>query len=213
MEQDPEVAAFISRPPDPARPYVYPGTNIRINKFGLLNPYAIDQVTRAFSNLRSELLQLTPIPGEFDLAHLQAIHRYLFQDVYPWAGDIRVVDFDRSEADFTHPDIIIAKCNELFEQLQGEGHLRGLDWDEFTVRLSHYILRLFAIHPFRDGNGRAIRALIQQLCRECGYSFDLASRPQGERHATAKAAHFGDVAPFLASIRQVTRPLATPNGG
>ena len=36
---------------------------------------------------------LEPVPaGDFDLAHLKAIHRHLFQDVYAWAGEIRTVE-------------------------------------------------------------------------------------------------------------------------
>lgn len=63
MEQDPEVAAILSRAPDPARPYLYRGTNVRVNKFGILNPYALDLVVRATSRLRWELLR-TKVSGQ-----------------------------------------------------------------------------------------------------------------------------------------------------
>jgi cell filamentation protein len=33
-----------------------------------------------------------PVSGAFDLKHLQAIHAYIFQDVYDWAGELRKVD-------------------------------------------------------------------------------------------------------------------------
>jgi cell filamentation protein len=208
MKQDPEVAEFISRPPDPARPYVYPGTNIRINKFGILNPFALDQVVRSTSGLRTELLRIKPIAGEFDLAHLQAIHRYLFQDVYPWAGDLRVVDFDRSEDPYALPDEILPQCDEVFAQLRGERHLRDLAHDDFADRLTYFLHRLYQIHPFRDGNGRSLRVFFGQLAAECGFRFDLASIPQDERHATAQAAHRGDMSPLTDLIRQVTSPLS-----
>jgi cell filamentation protein len=35
---------------------------------------------------RSYELSQTPLKGRFDLAHLQAIHKYLFSDLYEWAG-------------------------------------------------------------------------------------------------------------------------------
>jgi cell filamentation protein len=207
MQQDPEVAALISRPPDPARPYVYPGTNSRINKFGILNPFALDQVTRALSSLRGELLRTQPIPGKYDLAHLQAVHGYLFQDVYPWAGQIRLVDFDKSQDPFTHPDAIVGAAEALFGQLNGEGQLRGLGWESFTSRLTYFLHGLYAIHPFRDGNGRSIRGLFRQLAAECGYRVELGTIPQAQRHATAQSAHRGDMEPLLAAVRRVTTLL------
>lgn len=39
-----------------------------------------------------------PVPQTFDLDHLQALHRHLFQDVYPWAGELRTVDMGKRAA-------------------------------------------------------------------------------------------------------------------
>ncbi len=38
-------------------------------------------------------IQAEPIRGDFGIEYLQAIHRHLFQNVYPWAGEIRTVGF------------------------------------------------------------------------------------------------------------------------
>ena len=212
MKQDPEVAAILSRPPDPARPYLYPGTNVRVNKFGILNPYALDLVSRATSNLRATMLQSQPIQGDFDLRHLCAVHHFLFQDVYPWAGDIRIVDFDRSEEPFTKPEEILPDCTEVFAQLNSENQLRTLDHDQFTNRLTYYIHCFYRIHPFRDGNGRTLRAFFRQLASERGFHFDLSSIPQSERHATARAAHCGNMAPLTDLIRRVTSSIGGRRG-
>jgi cell filamentation protein len=208
MDQDPEVAAILSREPDPERPYLYRGTNVRINKFGILNPYALDLVVRATSGLRAEILRTKPVAGNFDLEHLCAIHRFLFQDVYPWAGDLRVVDFDRSQDPYTHPRNILAESTKLFAELAGENYLRGLEHGRFTERLTYYIHRLYMIHPFRDGNGRSVRGFLEQLASACGFRFDLGSIRQKERHSSARAAHQGDMAPLSELIRRVTTPLS-----
>ena len=100
-EMEPEVAEILAAPPDPERPYVYRGTRCHINKFGILNPAALEQVIRCTTRLRADALKANPIAGDFDLAHLQAIHRYLFQDVYDWAGELRLIDFSRSEEFFS----------------------------------------------------------------------------------------------------------------
>jgi cell filamentation protein len=53
--------------------------------------------------------------------------------------------------------------------LRGEDFLRGLDRDVFTGRLAYYLGEVNALHPFREGNGRAKRALVSQLARDAGY--------------------------------------------
>ena len=64
-------------------PYVYPGTSVLKNRFGLRDPNALDRIERLHTGNRI----LEPFPrGSFDLTHLRAIHRHLFQDIYEWAG-------------------------------------------------------------------------------------------------------------------------------
>jgi cell filamentation protein len=208
---DPQLAMFLNQPPDPARPYVYPGTNIRINKFGMLNPPALDQVVRTTSSLRAEILRMRPIAGSFDLEHLCEIHRYLFQDVYPWAGEIRVVDFDRSDDPFTKPGRIVVESNEVLSQLAAKHHLRGLAQYEFADQLAYFIDCLYSIHPFRDGNGRSVRAFFEQLARERGFQFTLGSVSQNERHSSAHEAHQGNKEALRNLIHSVTIPIVGAN--
>jgi len=42
--------------------------------------------------------------------------------------------------------------------LHGESLLRGLPRDVFTERLTYHLAEVNAVHPFREGNGRAQRA-------------------------------------------------------
>ena len=44
---------------------------------------------------------LEPVPaGDYGLAHLKAIHRHLFQDVYAWAGEVRTAEIAKGESRF-----------------------------------------------------------------------------------------------------------------
>jgi cell filamentation protein len=49
-----------------------------------------------FTTIRIVELSNRHIKGNFDLAHLKAIHKYLFQDIYAWAGKIRDIDLSKS---------------------------------------------------------------------------------------------------------------------
>jgi fido (protein-threonine AMPylation protein) len=72
-------------------PYVYPGTSTLRNRYGVRDPTELARRETAASIVRLAELAARPIPGAYDLAHLQAFHRRIFGDVYDWAGEIRTV--------------------------------------------------------------------------------------------------------------------------
>ncbi|MFL6074359.1 MAG: hypothetical protein ACJ73S_13275 [Mycobacteriales bacterium] len=76
------------------------------------------------------------LPGGYDLAHLRSFHREIFGDLYPWAGEIRVVSIARSEP-FCLPEHLEAYSTEVFGGLAKERCLRGLARDEFLDRLTY----------------------------------------------------------------------------
>ncbi|MBW3503326.1 Fic family protein [Pseudomonas sp. NKUCC02_KPG] len=53
-----------------------------------------------FASVRIIQLQEEPIEGDFSLKYLQAIHRFMFQDIYPWAGERRKVDIAKNDTIF-----------------------------------------------------------------------------------------------------------------
>lgn len=80
--------------------YTYPDSETLINKADLRSEAALNAFEADATAIR--LLELTehPIQGKFGLAHLQAIHRHLFQDVYAWAGLLRTVDISKGDSRF-----------------------------------------------------------------------------------------------------------------
>lgn len=145
-------------------PYCYPGTESLRNRRGIRDLGRLQRFeTRAtFGRLRE--LEERPIAGDFDRAHLQAIHRHLFQDVYPWAGELRDVDIAKPGSPFfARPPFIAPALDELAAKMRAESHLQGLDRDDFALRAGHYLGEINAVHPFREGNGRAQREFVREL--------------------------------------------------
>jgi len=70
-------------------PYIDPRTGILRNKAGLATQKKLDGFEAEQTWLRLSQLAANPLPGNFDSAHFQAIHRFIFQDVYDWAGELR----------------------------------------------------------------------------------------------------------------------------
>ena len=73
-------------------PYLYPGTDVLRNLAGLVERRQLDAYEARCTHRRLAELIEAPLTGSFDTSHLNAINRYIFQDVLEWAGQFRTVD-------------------------------------------------------------------------------------------------------------------------
>ncbi|MEG0681910.1 MAG: Fic family protein [Raoultibacter sp.] len=161
---------------DPNDPYVYEGTHVLINKFGLTDCNEVSHVERMVTGAAVAFLENSPIQGKFDLAHLQAIHETLFEEIYDWAGQIRKQGFiSKGNSLFCKAEFIKPYAANLFGQLQREQLLTDLEHDVFAERISYYISEINALHPFREGNGRTQRVFVNHLSRQAGWNLNFAS--------------------------------------
>jgi cell filamentation protein len=85
---------------------------------------------------------------------------------------------------------------EVFGGLAKERYLRGLPRDGFLDRSTHYFAEVNAIHPFREGNGRAQRAFFRQLSREAGWPIDWSDLDPDANEDASMASLRGDNGPL-----------------
>ena len=135
--------------------YCYSGSNVLKNKMGIQDKERLHETERKLTMLRIMELLDKPLRGAFDLKHLQAIHAYIFQDVYVWAG-------------------------EIFGLLKAEIYMYGLEEDVFAARLAYYFSEINALHPFREGNGRSQREFIRCLALHNGYVINFVNVGKNE---------------------------------
>jgi cell filamentation protein len=187
--------------------YEYANGTLR-NRFGITDAEALKRIEATLTAIRATQLEAQPLRGPFDLNHLRAIHRFLFQDVYIWAGELRQVDIFKDASRFAHYAFLEEQANKLFSQLAAERHLRDLPTEQWTTRASYYLGELNALHPFREGNGRTQRAFFSALAREAGYRlrWDLIS---AERmvEASIRSLFTADNADLEAIFREILSPL------
>ncbi|GAA2543764.1 hypothetical protein GCM10010435_10120 [Winogradskya consettensis] len=74
------------------------------------------------------------------------------------------------------------------------------------ARLAHYYGEINAIHPFRDGNGRAQRAFLGQLAKDAGWRVAWSELDAAENDAASAAALHGDIGPLVAMLDDMVRP-------
>ncbi|WGG49035.1 putative adenosine monophosphate-protein transferase Fic [Rugamonas sp. DEMB1] len=147
--------------------YCYPDSDVLINKLGLTDGDALEATEIELTQARID--QYEPDFDDISLSALRAIHRYLFQDLYDWAGDLRTVDISKGTTRFANVSRIEPEADKLFRQLAQENYLTGLTREQFVARLAHFYCELNVVHPFRDGNGRAQRLLFEVISINAGF--------------------------------------------
>ncbi|HKS64546.1 MAG TPA: Fic family protein [Xanthobacteraceae bacterium] len=178
-------------------PYVYPGTSVLRNRFGLTDAADLDRVERLHTVNRG----YEPIPrGSFDLAHLRAIHRHLFQDIYEWAGELRTVEISKGRQQFQFRKFIETGMADVHGRLVRSRFLNGLAAAPFAEAAAVIVGDINYIHPFREGNGRTQLQYLKQLAEQAGHRLDLG-RIDGSRWLEASiASHSADYAPMAAVL-------------
>jgi len=192
-------------------PYVYPGTSVLRNRFGVRDGGELARRERDASSAEILALFDQPLPGRYDLAHLQAFHSRIFGGVYEWAGELRSVAIAKSDL-FALPMHIAPYLSGVLAQLPGERFLKGMPADRLTDRLAHYVAEINAVHPFREGNGRTQRALIGQLAADAGYHLAWERLTAARNIETSVAAMRGDNAPLREAIGELIS-AQPPAGG
>ena len=159
--------------------YVYPGTNVLINKFDCRDEEKLREIEALSTGGNLAYLQLHPIKGKFDFKHLKKIHYFIFQDMFEWVGKIRTVDIGKNNL-FCRVQFIETYAESVFGDFYSSCFDTRADRKEFIKVFAKHYADMNALHPFREGNGRAQREFSRELCYECGYVLDLTQTSHEE---------------------------------
>jgi cell filamentation protein len=162
-------------------PYLDLQSGVLRNRLGITDAAELARAEAELTSYRLIELRADPLPGGYDLPHLQAFHRHIF----PTAG-------------------------EVFARLARDHHLRGRDHAGFVDGLTALLAEVNALHPFREGNGRTQRAFLAQLARDAGYRIRWADMDPGTNFAASAAARDGDTTPLRGMLERLVAPLAAP---
>ena len=152
----------------------YPGTAVLINTLNIRNQADLDAVEGTIVPAKAALWETMPSTESFDFEHYCAIHRFLFEDLYEWAGKPRTVDISKKGTQFCPAAQIESTAKAIFARLKKQNFLVGLDRAHFISAIVDFYERTNELHPFREGNGRTQRVYLSQLAHHAGYVIDFA---------------------------------------
>lgn len=188
--------------------YCYPHSFILINRLGIKDKQALNEAEREITTVRVSQIMEHPCKGYFDLKHLQDIHKFLFRDIYSWAGKLRTVNIAKGNQ-FCNCVYIESGSKPTFDKLRTEDHyLIGLPPETICEKLSYYLGEINVIHPFREGNGRTQRVFIQYLAHVAGYHVDFTHVTSSEMVEASARAFYCDYQKMTELFQQITTPIS-----
>lgn len=159
-------------------PYVYPGTDILKNIPNIHSRQALDDAEADYVSLRLRELAENPLRGDYYFEHLCAMHKYIFQDIYAWAGKIRTINMEKEEpalgglsVEYSDKDKIEAHLSATLEKMASRPWA-SLSLDDRVKYFSEDLAAIWKVHGFREGNTRLAVTFCCQFIEAQGIPID-----------------------------------------
>lgn len=167
-------------------PYVYKN-GVLINKFDIddsekLKEMEVKIVAWKFLKLEEQDF------GKSDTEALKKIHRYLFGDIYSWAGEFRTIPIEKSEAILGGDTIRYSMPKDIEKNIKNIlKRMNTTNWKELSIEdkvkvFAKDIAELWQTHAFRDGNTRTIVTFADKFSRNNGFELDLTIIKENSTH-------------------------------
>ena len=128
------------------------------NKLGLNDAMELAKEEEKITKLKAIELFETKKLYQFEVGTfkgLSQIHRYLFEDVYEFAGKVRIENISKSNFRF-------ASAMYLEDALKKIDKMPQLNFDEIIEKY----IEMNIAHPFREGNGRSTRIWLDMILKK-----------------------------------------------
>ena len=115
---------------------------------------------------------------ELSVDYLKYIHKYLFQDVYEFAGEFRKIDFSKNEKILNNDSVAYGDSKTLTESLEydisleKEKNYKDMSIVEVIKNITDFTSNIWQVHPFREGNTRTTAVFIEKYLISLGYNVD-----------------------------------------
>lgn len=141
------------------------------NKYGLTSQEELDAAERMVTNYKLAKLYLQPTELEFTVDYYLNIHKTLFEDVYPFAGNIRSEVIEKA-IPFCLPNLIYQNLKETLNKARILANKITTE-EDFIEVIAYLYSELDIIHPFREGNGRTEREFLRQYVNYVNEKIDF----------------------------------------
>ena len=154
--------------------YLDESTGVLKNLLGIKDKQQLDEAEADYVTYRLKEIAKNPLPGAYDYAHLLEMHKYIFQDLYEWAGQQRKLNIYKEEPvlgglsiDYSEVFDIPQDVKYVLERMRNK-EWKTMDSHEIAMEFSKSLAKLWRVHPFREGNTRTTITFCCQYADEIG---------------------------------------------
>lgn len=187
-------------------PYLYEDSQVLRNKLNIKDQDKLDEAEADYVVYRLKDLAMNPMPGEYNTEHLLKMHHYIFQDLYDWAGEPRVIAIYKEEdvlggmsVEYSDPFDITKDTHFILSDMRKKAW-KNMTREQAATEFCDSLARLWKVHPFREGNTRTTITFCCQYADEIGLNMNREIFEKNSRYVrtalVAYNAYFADGSNF-----------------
>ena len=157
--------------------YLIENSTVLKNLLGITDEKELDLAEAELSRANMMLLYEKGF-DDFSSGGFCFIHKFLFGDVYEWAGEYRKINIQKRETLLAGQSVWYSNVTEIERDLDNAfSQINEVDWknlskDDFAKQVSRLFPKLWQVHPFREGNTRTTVMMMTFFIEHFGYYFD-----------------------------------------
>ena len=185
-------------------------TGILRNKLGIKTQVELDVAEAQIAAVQiTTLLDEENIPpcDEFNPWLFYKVHKQIFESLYDWSGELRTVEISKGTTSFARAAHLESSIQDIFKELKADDYLVALGSNEIVEKMAYYYSELNVLHPFRDGNGRAIRTFLAMLAGSLGWHIAWDEMTPDENTQACIAAYQGDNQLLIDLFTKIVSPI------
>lgn len=187
-------------------PYLYEKSQVLKNKLNIRTQEELDKAEADYVVYRLKDLAMNPMPGEYNTEHLLKMHHYIFQDLYEWAGEPRIIAIYKEEdvlggmsVEYSDSFDITKDIHFILSDMR-QKPWKDMDRKRASEEFCSSLARLWKVHPFREGNTRTTITFCCQYADEIGLRINRELFEKNSRYVrtalVAYNAYFTDGSDF-----------------
>lgn len=187
-------------------PYLYENSAVLKNKLDIRTQEELDDAESDYVVYRLKDLAINPMPGEYNAEHFLKMHHFIFQDLYEWAGEPRIIAICKEEdvlggmsVEYSDPFDIVKDVHFILSDMRGKPW-KAMGREEVAKEFCDSLARLWKVHPFREGNTRTTITFCCQFADEVGLKVNRELFEKNSRYVrtalVAYNAYFADGSDF-----------------
>lgn len=158
--------------------YLYDDCMVLKNKLEIKEQKKLEEAEADFVVYRLKELTMNPLKGNYDYEHFLQMHKYIFQDLYEWAGIQRKMNIYKEEPVLGGLSIDYADVFDIASDMENIlKDMREKSWstmkrNEAATQFSDSLAQIWKVHCFREGNTRTTITFCCQYADEMGLNIN-----------------------------------------